>query len=94
MHRDKLKAKIRQNEYKKQQAEYMKQYRANKKSSKSDVDKKPKSINTLSHAIRARKARKELLSLTNENANKTADKWSGIDKTSQLSKIATLGSKY
>jgi hypothetical protein len=30
VHRDKLKAKIRQDEYKRQQAEYMKQYRANK----------------------------------------------------------------
>ena len=73
-HRDKLKAKIGQDEYKRQQAEYMKQYRANKKSLKLEVEKKQKSMNTLTDALRARKAKKELLSLAIENANKTANK--------------------
>ena len=86
-HRDKLKAKIGQDEYKRQQAEYMKQYRANKKSVKLEVEKKQKSMNTLTDAIRARKAKKELLSLAIENAIKTANKLSGIDKTSYLSQL-------
>ncbi len=52
-------------------------------------------MNTLSliYAIRARKARKELLSLAIEHAKKTATKLSGIDKTSHLSQIGTIGSK-
>jgi hypothetical protein len=36
----------------------MKQYRANKKSLKLEVEKKQKSMNTLTDAIRARKARR------------------------------------
>ena len=90
-HRDKLKAKIGQDEYKRQQAEYMKQYRANKKSLKLEVEKKQKSINTLTDAIRARKAKKELLSLAIENANKTANKLSGVDKASHIAQIAKIG---
>ena len=62
-HRDKLKATIGTEEYKRQQAEYMKEYRAKKKALQKDVEKKQKSINTLTDAIRARKARQELLLL-------------------------------
>ena len=62
-HRDKLKATIGTEEYKRQQAEYMKEYRAKKKASKVEMEKKQKSINTLTDAIRARKARQELLLL-------------------------------
>jgi hypothetical protein len=46
--------------YRRQQAEYMKQYRASKKSLKLEVEKKQKSSNILSNALRASKARKEL----------------------------------
>ncbi len=57
------------------------------------MQKNHKSINKLTDAIRARKARKELLALATENANKTADKLSEIDKTQHLSQIAKVGSK-
>ena len=70
-HRNKLKTKIGEDEYKRQQAEYMKVYRANQRQLKKEVAKK--SMNTLTDAIRARKARKELLSLAIEKANKTAN---------------------
>ena len=44
-------------------------------------------MNTLTDALRARKAKKELLSLAIENAIKTANTLSGIDKTSYLSQL-------
>ena len=72
-HRNKLKSKIGEEEYKKQQAEYMKAYRAKQRQLKKEVETKQKSINTLTDAIRARKARKELSSLAIEKANKTAN---------------------
>ena len=92
-HRDKLKTKIGEDQYKKQQAEYMKAYRAKQRQLKKDVGKKQNAINTLTNAIKAKKARQELLSLAIERANKTANKISEIDKTSHLSKVATVGSK-
>ncbi len=49
--------------------------------------------NTLTGAIRAKKARKELLSLAIESANRTAIKLSETDKTSKLLQNATVGSK-
>ncbi len=73
-HRDKLKLSIGIDKYKKQQAEYMKQYRATKKALKLYVEKKQKSVNTLTDAIKARRARNELQTLAIEQANKTADK--------------------
>ena len=82
-HRDKLKASIGVEEYKKQQAEYMKQYRASKKALKLDVEKKHKSVNTITDAIKTRRAKKELLSLAIENANKTADKLTEIGQTAK-----------
>ena len=82
-HRDKLKASIGIDGYKKQQAEYMKQYRATKKALKLDVDKKQKSVNTLTDAIKARRARNELQTLAIEQANKTADKLTEIGKTAK-----------
>jgi hypothetical protein len=69
--------------YKKQQAEYMKQYRATKKALKLDVEKKQKSVNTLTDAIKARRARNELQTLAIEQANKTADKLTEIGKTAK-----------
>jgi hypothetical protein len=91
-HRDKVKTKIGEDEYKRQQAAYMKEYRAKQRQLKKDVGTKQKTVNTLTDAIRARKARKELLSLQIESANKTANKFSEIDKTSHLSQVATIGS--
>ena len=82
-HRDKLKASIGIDEYKKQQAEYMKQYRATKKTLKLDVEKKQNAVNTLTDAIRARSARKELQTLAIEQAHKTADKLAEIGKTAK-----------
>ena len=79
-HRDKLKETMGIDEYKKQQAEYMKEYRAKQRELKKDIEKKQKSLNTLTDAIRARKARNELLSLALavESANETANKLSEI----------------
>ncbi len=57
------------------------------------MGKNQKAISTLTDAIRAKKARKELLSLAVASANKTADTFSEEDKTSRLSQIATIGSK-
>ena len=91
-HRDKLKAKIGEDEYKRQQADYMKAYRAKQRQLKKDVGKNQNAINTLTNAIKAKKARQELLSLAIERANKTANKFSEIDKTSHLSQAATVGS--
>jgi len=93
-HRDKLKTKIGEDEYKKQQADYMKAYRAKQRQLKKDVGTKQnnKAISTLTDAIRARKAKKELLSLAIESANKTANKLSGLDRSSQLSQLGTIGS--
>ena len=65
-HRDKLKATMGIDEYKRQQAEYMKEYRAKKRELKRDIDKKQKSLNTLTDAIRARKARAEANKLRDE----------------------------
>ena len=80
-HRDKLKATIGIDEYKKQQAEYMKQYRATKKALK--LEKKQNAVNTITDAIRARRARKELQTLAIEQANKTGDKLAEIGKTAK-----------
>ena len=73
----------------------MKAYIAKQRHLKKDVGKNQnlKSISTLTDAIRAKQARKELLSLAFESANKTANNFSEIDKTSKLSQIATQGSK-
>ena len=87
-HRDKLKAKIGEDEYKRSQADY----RAKQRQLKKDVGKNQNAINTLTNAIKAKKARQELLSLAIERANKTANKFSEIDKTSHLSQVATVGS--
>jgi len=65
-HRDKLKATMGVDEYKKQQAEYMKKYRAKKNELKRDIQGKQKSLNTLTDAIRARKARAEMNKLQDE----------------------------
>ena len=82
-HRDKLKKSIGEAEYKKEQAEYMRQYRARQKQLKNLVETKQKSINTLTNAIKARKARQELLSLAVARANKTADKLTEIHQNAR-----------
>jgi hypothetical protein len=68
-YRTNKKEKIGVDEYRKKQAEYMKQYRLKKK----EGDKKQNAINTLTDAIRARKARKELLNRATERANAAAN---------------------
>jgi hypothetical protein len=60
-HRDKLKNTLGTEEYKRQQAEYMKEYRKKQAEQK----KREKSLNILSDAIKARKARNELQKLEN-----------------------------
>jgi len=82
-HRDKLKKTIGEAEYKKEQAEYMRQYRARQKQLKNLVETKQKSINTLTNAIKARKARQELLSLAVARANKTAEKLTEIQQNAR-----------
>ena len=61
-HRDKLKITMGAEEYKRQQAEYMKEYRKKQAEQK----KKEKSLNILSDAIRAKKARNELQKLNKD----------------------------
>ena len=63
-HRDKLKATMGIDE--RQQAEYMKEYRAKQRELKRGIDKKQKSLNTLTDAIKARKARAEANKLRDE----------------------------
>ena len=65
-HRNKLKTTMGIDEYKKQQAEYMKEYRAKQRALKTEIEKKQKSSNTLTDAIRARKARMEINKLRDE----------------------------
>ena len=65
-HRDKLKATMGIDEYKRQQAEYMKEYRAKQRELKKGIDRKQKSLNILTDAIRARKARAEVNKLRDE----------------------------
>ena len=67
-HRDKLKATMGIDEYKRQQAEYMKEYRAKQRELRRGIDNKQKSLNTLTDAIRARKARAEANKLRGEKA--------------------------
>jgi len=69
-HRDKLKETMGIDEYKKQQAEYMKEYRARQRELKKEIEKKQKSLNTLTDAIRARKARTEMNKLRDERKQK------------------------
>ena len=85
-HRDKLKADIGEQEYKKQQAEYMRKYRANQKQLK---DKKQNAMNIISNALKARKARQEVLSLAITKANKTANKL--LDQQSNINDIIKTG---
>ncbi len=72
-HRDRLKAT----------AEYTRQYRATKKTLKLHVKKKQNAVNTLTDAMKARRARKELQTLAIEQANKTPDKLAEIGKTAK-----------
>ena len=65
-HRDKLKETMGIDEYKRQQAEYMKKYRGKQRELKIDIEKKQKASNTLTDAIRARKARAEMNKLRDE----------------------------
>jgi len=65
-HRNKLKTTMGIDEYKKQQAEYMKEYRAKQRALKKEIEKKQKSLNTLTDAIKARKARMEMNKLRDE----------------------------
>lgn len=67
-YRDKLKTTMGIDEYKRQQAEYMKKYRAKQRELKSGIDRKQKSLNILTDAIRAKKARAEVNKLRSEKA--------------------------
>jgi hypothetical protein len=70
-HRDKLKITLGTEEYKRQQAEYMKEYRKKQAEQK----KREKSIITLSDAIKARRARQELQKLEKDKQEiKTVNK--------------------
>ncbi len=55
----------------------MKQYRSTEKALKFDIEKNQKSVDTLTDAIKARRARNELQTSAIEQANKTADKING-----------------
>jgi len=68
-YRDNLKQAAGLDEYKKQQAEYMKQYRAKQRQIQQEAIKKEKAIMTLSDAIRFRKAKQEMAMLKEKKAN-------------------------
>ncbi len=61
----------------------MRQYRATEKTLKLDVEKKQKSVNTLTDAIKTRRARNESQTLAIEQANKSADKLTEIGETAK-----------
>ena len=56
--------------FKKEQAEYMKKYMKERRLKAKQEKNKTNAINTITDAIRARKARKEMLNLSIERANK------------------------
>jgi len=71
-----VQAKYRENlkangleEYKKQQAEYMKQYRAKQRQIKEEAIKRENALKTLTDAIRFRKAKQEMTLLKEQKAN-------------------------
>ena len=68
-YRDNLKQAAGLDEYKKQQAEYMKQYRAKQRQIQQEAIKKEKAIMTLTDAIRFRKAKQEMAMLKEKKAN-------------------------
>ena len=53
-------------EYRKEQAEYMKKYRAKQRALKIEIEKKQKAYTTLTDAMRAKKARIQVNKLRNE----------------------------
>ena len=67
-YRDNLKQAAGLDEYKKQQAEYMKQYRAKQRQIQQEAIKKEKAIMTLTDAIRFRKAKQEMAMLKEKKA--------------------------
>ena len=78
-YRENLKSANGLEQYKKQQADYMKEYRAKKKALKNNVEKKQKAINTIADAVKARAARRQMEAAAIEKATKTAYKLTGID---------------
>ena len=81
--RENIKNKIGVDEYKRKQAEYMVQYRLKIKNTKAKKDKKEVAMNTLTNAIRMKKARQELLNRAIEKANKTAVELTNIYSNTQ-----------
>ena len=67
-YRDNLKQASGLEQYKKQQAEYMKEYRAKQRQLKEAVLKKEKAISVLTNAIRFRKAKQEMALLKKKKA--------------------------
>ena len=62
-----------ENEFKRKNAEYMKEYMKQKRLKEKEVKQKAKAINTLTDAIRARRARQEFAKLKAEKEAKVKD---------------------
>ena len=70
--------------FRKEQAVYMKEYMKQRRQKDKQEKNKTKSNSTLTDAIRARKARQELLKRAIEKANKTSNDLSSTYNTSQV----------
>ena len=68
-HKEKVKSQDIE-KFKKEQAEYMKEYMKQRRLKEKQEKNKANAVNTITDAIRARKARKEMLNLSIEKANK------------------------
>ena len=78
-HKEKVKAQ-EINKFRKEQADYMKEYMKQRRLREKQEKKKGIAMTTLADAIRARKARKELQARAIERATATAEKLGNIAK--------------
>ena len=94
-HRDNLRKKQGEEAYKKQQAEYMKAYRASKKAQQPPKPQQPpkqefnKFANTLQNAFRNRLARNEVLKLRQDKASSLTSQINQQRKTQALNELKT-----
>jgi hypothetical protein len=92
-HRDNLRKKQGEEEYKKQQAEYMKAYRASKKAAKAQqpqqLDIKTPAANILQNAFRNKISRNAVLKARQDKANSLTSQINQQRKTQDLNQLKT-----
>jgi hypothetical protein len=92
-HRDNLRKKQGDEAYKKQQAEYMKAYRASKKAQQhpkmQQLDIKPPAANILQNALKKKLARNEMLKLRQDKANSLISQINQQRTTQDLNELKT-----